>query len=70
MRNKHYEILESGLLGGLVCIWLVLFSPESEREAFRLAHHEKMQERAKERGLELPDEPMERKKNIKLKFLK
>lgn len=28
-----------------------------EREAFRMEHHKKMQERAKEKGLTLPDEP-------------
>jgi hypothetical protein len=30
---------------------------QQEREAFRLEHHKKMQERARERGVELPDEP-------------
>lgn len=28
-----------------------------EREAYRLEHHKKMQERAKEKGVMLPDEP-------------
>jgi hypothetical protein len=28
-----------------------------ERERFRLEHHERMQERARERGITLPDEP-------------
>ena len=28
-----------------------------EREAYRLEHHQKMQERAKEQGITLPDEP-------------
>ncbi len=28
-----------------------------EREQFRLEHHKKMQERAKEKGITLPDEP-------------
>jgi hypothetical protein len=28
-----------------------------EREVFRLEHHKKMQERAKERGVTLPDSP-------------
>lgn len=28
-----------------------------EREAFRREHHQKMQERAKERGMQLPDSP-------------
>lgn len=30
---------------------------QQEREAFRLEHHKKMQERARERGVTLPDEP-------------
>jgi regulatory protein YycI of two-component signal transduction system YycFG len=30
---------------------------KEEREAYRLEHHKKMQERAKERGVQLPDEP-------------
>jgi hypothetical protein len=30
---------------------------QEERNAFRLEHHKKMQERAKERGLTLPDTP-------------
>ena len=30
---------------------------QQEPEQFRLEHHAKMQERAKERGLKLPDEP-------------
>ncbi len=30
---------------------------QQEREQFRQEHHAKMQERAKERGLKLPDEP-------------
>ena len=29
-----------------------------EREAFRMQHHEQMKQRAKERGVELPDMPM------------
>jgi hypothetical protein len=33
---------------------------EKEREQYRLEHHKKMQERAKERGVTLPDEPMPR----------
>ncbi len=33
-----------------------LKTPE-EREAFRREHHEKMKERAKEKGVVLPDEP-------------
>jgi hypothetical protein len=31
---------------------------EEERAAFRLEHHRLMQERAKEKGVTLPDEPM------------
>jgi uncharacterized membrane protein len=31
---------------------------EEERQAYRLEHHRKMQERAKELGMTLPDEPM------------
>ncbi len=33
---------------------------EKEREAFRREHHEKMQARARERGIQLPDTPPER----------
>lgn len=33
-----------------------LKTPE-EREAYRLEHHRQMQERAREKGLTLPDEP-------------
>jgi len=33
-----------------------LKTPE-ERDAYRLEHHKKMQERAKEKGVTLPDEP-------------
>lgn len=31
-----------------------------EREAFRLEHHKRMQDRARERGVTLPDEPPKR----------
>ncbi|MGE0113976.1 MAG: hypothetical protein AB7T07_03700 [Steroidobacteraceae bacterium] len=31
---------------------------QQEREAFRLEHHKKMQERAKEKGVTLPDMPL------------
>ena len=31
-----------------------------EREQYRLEHHKKMQERARERGVTLPDEPLPR----------
>jgi hypothetical protein len=40
------------------------FKTEQEREQFRLEHHKKMQERAKERGVTLPDEPMPRGKGM------
>lgn len=30
---------------------------QEERDAYRLEHHEKMQGRAKEKGIKLPDEP-------------
>lgn len=33
---------------------------QEEREALRLEHHQRMQERAKERGLQLPDMPPSR----------
>ena len=36
------------------------FKTEQEREQFRLEHHRKMQERAKERGVTLPEEPLPR----------
>jgi len=35
-----------------------------ERERYRLEHHKKMQQRAKERGVTLPDEPLMRKKGM------
>lgn len=37
---------------------------EQEREEYRRQHHEKMQQRAKERGVTLPDEPMSRGKGM------
>lgn len=37
---------------------------EEEREAFRQEHHERMQERAKERGVTLPEEPGQRGKGM------
>lgn len=37
---------------------------EEEREQYRREHHEKMQERAKERGVTLPDEPGQRGKGM------
>jgi len=33
---------------------------EQEREAYRQQHHEKMQQRAKEKGVTLPDKPQPR----------
>ncbi|MDH5459044.1 MAG: hypothetical protein OEY26_10030 [Nitrospinota bacterium] len=36
---------------------------EQEREQFRIEHHKKMQERAKEKGTVLPDQPRTRKKD-------
>jgi len=36
---------------------------EQEREQFRIEHHKKMQERAKEKGTVLPDQPQTRKKD-------
>lgn len=37
---------------------------EQEREAYRREHHEKMQQRAGERGVTLPDEPGQRGKGM------
>ena len=39
-------------------------STEQEREMFRLEHHQKMQERAREQGKVLPDEPGPRGKGM------
>jgi len=36
------------------------FKTEQEREQYRLEHHKRMQERAKSKGVTLPDEPMMR----------
>ena len=33
------------------------FKTEQEREAYRLEHHKRMQERARKRGVDLPDRP-------------
>lgn len=35
-----------------------------ERERYRMEHHKKMQQRAKERGVTLPDEPLMRGKGM------
>ncbi|MGD8711836.1 MAG: hypothetical protein PVG50_03260 [Thiohalophilus sp.] len=40
------------------------FKTEQEREAYRRQHHEEMQQRAKARGVTLPDEPMPRGKGM------
>lgn len=37
---------------------------QQEREAYQLEHHKRMQERAKEKGVTLPDEPMMRSRNM------
>jgi len=37
---------------------------EQERERYRLQHHKEMQQRAKERGVTIPDEPMPRGKGM------
>jgi hypothetical protein len=36
------------------------FRTNEEREAYRLEHHQLMQERAREQGVTLPDEPLPR----------
>lgn len=38
---------------------------EEERQAFRYEHHERMEMRAKEEGITLPDEPGEYKKGMR-----
>lgn len=37
---------------------------KSEREAYRLEHHQQMQERAKQKGMTLPDLPMLRGRGL------
>ena len=37
---------------------------KEEREKYRMEHHKKMQERAKQRGVTLPDEPQQRGKGM------
>ena len=37
------------------------FRTEKEREAYRQEHHKRMQERAKKKGVTLPDQPMPRR---------
>lgn len=46
-RNQHRETMRS-------------FTTDEERERYRIEHHKKMQQRAKERGLTIPDNPHER----------
>jgi len=36
------------------------FTTNEERERYRMEHHKMMQQRAKERGVNLPDEPLQR----------
>jgi len=36
------------------------FTTKEEREQYRIEHHKKMQERMKERGVTLPDQPRNR----------
>ena len=40
------------------------FESEAEREKYRTEHHKRMQERAREQGVELPDEPGPRGKGM------
>lgn len=40
------------------------FKTEQEREAYRMEHHKRMQERAKAQGVTLPEEPMPRGKGM------
>ena len=40
------------------------FKTEQEREAYRREHHKRMQERAREKGVTLPDEPQPRGKGM------
>lgn len=40
------------------------FKTDQEREDYRAAHHEAMQKRAEERGVTIPEEPMERGKGM------
>ena len=40
------------------------FKTEEEREAYRQEHHKRMQARAKEQGMKLPDEPLPRGKGL------
>ena len=40
------------------------FNTAEEREAYRREHHQRMQARAKEQGMKLPDEPLPRGKGL------
>lgn len=40
------------------------FKTEQEREAYRVEHHKRMQERASEKGVSLPDSPQQRGKGM------
>ena len=40
------------------------FSTEEQREAYRREHHKRMQARAKEQGMNLPDEPLPQGKGL------
>ena len=42
------------------CAKMRSLATETEREAFRREHHERMRERARERGVELPEQPLPR----------
>lgn len=50
-RNEHRNTMRS-------------FKTEQEREQYRKEHHKKMQVRAKEQGVKLPDEPLPRGKGM------
>lgn len=47
-REAHWEKLRN-------------MATEQEREAYRLQHHQQMQERARAKGIQLPDEPLIRR---------
>lgn len=40
------------------------FNNQEERERYRMEHHEKMQQRAREKGVTLPDKPPARGKGM------
>lgn len=41
------------------------FKTEQEREAYRMEHHKRMQERAKQQGMKLPDTPQQHGKGMR-----